>query len=213
MDKKEDLINRFKLGLIVLACAIPFLIVKDCHGQAQINMTYAQTQNTDFTQVISNTTDLTSYQAKDGTIFKVGDKLSFGKTSSNNNFACLYLGRYTIGNALLTGPPTQLNARYQKDEVIIDRIFVNHTKMSRKSPLYVIMFVLAPNSTGNKARTIMDYEKAVDLGEVINPRAPMSREQAIAKLKESKDLLDLGVITQVKYDSIKSTLTPIITQQ
>jgi len=38
----------------------------------------------------------------------------------------------------------------------------------------------------------------------------MSREDAIFKLKESKDLLDLEVITQEEYDKIKIELLPII---
>ena len=38
----------------------------------------------------------------------------------------------------------------------------------------------------------------------------MSRSEAIAKLKESKDLLDLGLLSQDEYDSIKTELTVII---
>lgn len=38
----------------------------------------------------------------------------------------------------------------------------------------------------------------------------ITREEAIAKLKESKDLLDLEMISQEEYDKIKTDLTPII---
>ena len=48
---------------------------------------------------------------------------------------------------------------------------------------------------------------------MINPNAVMTKEQAIEKLKQMKDLLDLGVISQAKYDSAKAALTPIITKQ
>ena len=37
-----------------------------------------------------------------------------------------------------------------------------------------------------------------------------SREEAIAKLKEAKDLLDLEMMSQEEYDKIKAELTPII---
>jgi len=40
--------------------------------------------------------------------------------------------------------------------------------------------------------------------------APLTREEAIAKLKESKDLLDLGLLTQPEYEKLKQELTPII---
>ena len=41
----------------------------------------------------------------------------------------------------------------------------------------------------------------------------MNRQEAIAKLKESKDLLDLGIINQQEYDKLKAELTPIITKK
>jgi hypothetical protein len=63
---------------------------------------------------------------------------------------------------------------------------------------------------GEKRRTIVDLELALSTGEVVNPNQKMTREQAIVKLKESKDLLDLGLLTQEEYDKIKSELTPII---
>lgn len=41
----------------------------------------------------------------------------------------------------------------------------------------------------------------------------MTKEEAIKKLKEAKDLLDLGMITQGKFDSLKVKLSPIILKQ
>jgi hypothetical protein len=38
----------------------------------------------------------------------------------------------------------------------------------------------------------------------------MNRNEAIAKLKESKDLLDVGMMQQEDYNKLKSELTPII---
>ena len=38
----------------------------------------------------------------------------------------------------------------------------------------------------------------------------LAREQAIIKLKEAKDLVDLGMMSQVEFDELKSKLTPII---
>jgi hypothetical protein len=38
----------------------------------------------------------------------------------------------------------------------------------------------------------------------------MTKEKAIAKLKELKELLELEVITQEDYDKEKAILTPII---
>jgi hypothetical protein len=38
----------------------------------------------------------------------------------------------------------------------------------------------------------------------------MTRDEAIAKLKEAKNLLDLEILSQEDYDKEKAILTPII---
>ena len=56
--------------------------------------------------------------------------------------------------------------------------------------------------------TIINLEGALEAGEVISGR--ISRKEAIAKLKEAKDLLDLDLMTLDEYNSLKAELTPII---
>jgi len=95
--------------------------------------------------------------------------------------------------------------------LIIEKISVSHTKLSKKSPLSIFLTVREPDlPTMVNKRTIGDLEHAILLGEIISPNAPMTRVEAIAKLKESKDLLELEIIAQEEYDKIKAELTPII---
>lgn len=47
-------------------------------------------------------------------------------------------------------------------------------------------------------------------GIIDNLNSAMTREEAIAKLKESKDLLDLGLINQEEYEVLKKEFSPII---
>ena len=54
----------------------------------------------------------------------------------------------------------------------------------------------------------ISIEGAIENGEI--ETSVLTREQAIAKLKESKDLLDLEVITQEEYNKIKEELIPLI---
>ena len=59
--------------------------------------------------------------------------------------------------------------------------------------------------TGDNKVAQKDYQEKIDencLG--------MTKEKAIAKIKELKQLLDLEVITQKDYDKEKAILTPII---
>lgn len=58
--------------------------------------------------------------------------------------------------------------------------------------------------------SVTDYEKSVLAGEIKSLNAPLTRDEAIAKLKESKDLLDLGIIELEEYEKLKKELTPII---
>ena len=55
-----------------------------------------------------------------------------------------------------------------------------------------------------------EINEALAKGEIINPNRAMNRTEAIAKLKESKDLLELDMMTAEEYESIKKELTPII---
>ena len=58
--------------------------------------------------------------------------------------------------------------------------------------------------------TVIDVSKALNLGEIINPVAAMTSDQALDALKKAKDKLDLGLISQQEYDSIKSELSKLI---
>ena len=52
------------------------------------------------------------------------------------------------------------------------------------------------------------YEQAVAVGEVITN--VMSSDDALAELKKQKDKLDLEIISQAEYDSIKAVLIKYI---
>ena len=54
-----------------------------------------------------------------------------------------------------------------------------------------------------------DVVEAINSRELINPKI-LTKEEAIAKLKEGKELLELGVLTQQEYDQLKLKLTPFI---
>jgi hypothetical protein len=61
---------------------------------------------------------------------------------------------------------------------------------------------------GSPYLTASDY--SLTRGEIINPNAPMTREEAIDKLKEAKDLFELDMMTKEEYDAIRIEVTPII---
>lgn len=60
--------------------------------------------------------------------------------------------------------------------------------------------------------TIGDYELGIQSGEIIDERN-ITREIAIQKLKEAKELLDLGIYTPSQYEAEKKKYTPYIINQ
>ncbi len=184
------------------------LITNNLFGQS---LNYEQSQDIAITANFSNGDTLTSYVLKDGSEIKVGSKLKFGKPiNENKKFMRLYFGEFSLGKALLISPE-QLGDVYIGEDVIVTSIKVQHSKLTKKSPLQIMLYVQNPSApTLARNRTIFDLEMAIDTKEVLNPNAAMTKEQAIAKLKESKDLLDLGMMTQIEFEQLKEKLTPII---
>jgi hypothetical protein len=59
-------------------------------------------------------------------------------------------------------------------------------------------------------RYVSASQESFENGEAINPNKPLNRAEAIAKLKEAKDLLDLNLMSQEEYEALRNELTPII---
>ena len=95
--------------------------------------------------------------------------------------------------------------------VVLEKITASHTRLTRKSPLIVSSKSRIPNTPLNSGViTINDLERAIETGELVSGNAPMSREEAIKLLKETKTLLELGLIDEKEYEKKKIELTPII---
>jgi hypothetical protein len=184
------------------------LFANVCHGQT---LTYEQTQDITVTSNYSNGDTLSVYTMKDGSEIKVGSELKFGYPLNNNKyFLTLWLGEISLGKALFV-PPQNLSDAYIGEKVIVKKIKVQHTKYSKKSPLVITLVVQNPSAPAiSRNSTISNLEMAMETKEVINLNAAMTREQAISKLKEAKDLVDLGMMSQAEFDDLKNKLTPII---
>ena len=173
-------------------------------------LTFEQTQDVNLTNKYSNGDLIEKYIMKDGSEITVGSPIKFGTPLAGKTFQYCYYGEYNLAKGLL-GTPTPLQVGYSGEEVVVTAVKVSHTKMSKNSPLSVWLYVENPKLGGAiNNRTIFDLEKAIELKEVMNPNAAMTRDEAIAKLKEAKDLLDLGMMSQADYDAMKENLTPII---
>jgi len=140
--------------------------------------------------------DFTSYVAKDGSVYKIGDKIKIGTPSSNKTFAFI-----TYGDGFLI-PITQLEANKSGTETEIKSFLVGGTKRSG-----FIAFVRSKGITGLANYTIQ-LENAIETGEVKS--FGMTSDEALSALKKAKDKLELGFITQAEYDSLKVAYKPFI---
>ena len=143
----------------------------------------------------------TSYKSRDGFIFKIGDKIKFGEGSSYLKFAFVSWG----------------------DGLIINYRPIDGTKAGTESELLSFMvegsrltgFHVTAKSkgTGDHIKYTISLENAIQTREVLSGeiKAPeMTSDAALMEMQRSKSKLDLGLITQAKYDSLKNELIKYI---
>jgi hypothetical protein len=208
--------------IVILVLCLPLFTL----AQKEI-LTYNQTNDIKFVKQYKNNTSIDSYITKDGLRIRVGDTLTIGnavikrkKYMFNDVFSHIVAGK-TKGTTNKESKPLPHN--YSGSKVIVKSLFVTHEKFTgyklwpnrKEMPLYVSVFVKDSRKGFSKMlsysrKTILDIEKALSSGEIINPKAPLSKEEAIRKLKESKALMELDFLSKEEYEKLKEKLTPII---
>jgi hypothetical protein len=138
-----------------------------------------------------------SYVSKDGTIYKVGDKVKIGTPVPGYTFGYIWVGDGIIF------PEEQLGPSGSNTEVEIKRIIIGGSKKSGFKALF--------RTTGMPGM-IRDYiiivEKALTSGEI--KHQGLTRIEALTELGNAKEKLDSGLISQHQYDSIKVVMTEYI---
>ncbi len=196
---------------------------------------YSQTQDINYAKNIKNNTTVKSYETKDKHLIKVGDTITIGTAynKKGRNILGDLFSNIATGNIKgTTKEPDYLPHSYNGQKVIIESIYVMHEKYNgynplynrKEMPLYVLVYAKRPKvqnvniknistALSHKRITIVDIEKAFNLGEVINPVQKINREEAIKKLKEAKDLYELDLMSKSEYEKLRLELTPIITNK
>lgn len=139
---------------------------------------------------------ITEYTASNGQVFKVGETITFGTPMNENNTYAHIYGLDALGTASV------FNIR--------SKGFVSEIIKFRKGGtkrMGLEIFAVSKTELGLD-RAYTSIEKALAEGEIVS--TVMTRKQAIDKLKEAKDLYDLGLMEENDYNSLKEELTPII---
>lgn len=137
--------------------------------------------------------EFTSYVGSDGGIYKIGARIKIGVPSSNKTFAYI-----TEGDGFLL-PITNLTASASGQETEIKKIFV----VGNKRAGYSVSF-RTKGVTGLSNYSVQ-FENALSTGEIKG--FGKTSDDALAELKKAKDKLDLGLITQEQFETLKSELS------
>lgn len=189
---------------------------------SQDTLLYEKTQKIEEAKKFKNGQKFKVYVLKDSSILKVGDTLIIGKISGSTSTTSNDLGKnltQKVYTSAISGTFSD-NVRYgihflpegwEGKMFVIQEISVRHEALSKKSK--VDTYALAKTIGNNKDLYTLMIDYGINNGEIINPKGKMTKAQALVKLKEAKELLDLDLIKQSQYDSLKKELSPIIMKQ
>jgi len=189
---------------------------------AQINDTLfiSKLNNITWTKSYKNYTKFKFVKFVDGSVLQVGDKMKLGRpssinqtsqqstdifmptTKSVNDFSYIILGK--MENLTLSGI-TYLPETFKGKEIEITQIKL--VKTGKIKPKISVNLVFKNSGTDI---TVLNVESALQYDELINPKAIMTSDQALAELQKAKTKLDLGIITKEQYEAIKKELVKII---
>ena len=200
------------------------------------SMSFEQSQDIDFFINVKNNTKLGEYITASGNSVKLGDtliignptsssatsstygggnKIAYGRTKTrfNKEFEFIQLGRPAGFGVVMSGQDTPMAGINLSKEVVLVKEMKTYHKGSKKKPLNVQIVLGEINGRAfgiNKYLSVMNTELAIESGEIFLKNRKMTRDEAIAKLKEAKELLDLEMMSQEDYDALRKELSPII---
>lgn len=149
---------------------------------------------------------------KDGSKLYVGDTISLGSSASkiSNTYETIFIGKMTIGGAIMGVPPVAASTAFnERTTYVLQKIRI-YRSLGYISAKFELLDV---NARGLAVKYLTASDLSIKNGEMLNPNAPLTREQAIAKLKEAQDLMGLGMMSKEEFEALKAELTPIIMNQ
>ena len=155
-----------------------------------------------------------TYSLGYGTKLRTG--LSDSRTTSKKTYEFIQMGRPAgFGNIITSlAGEDQIKAsiNLKNTKTIVKEIRAYH-RGSKKKPLYVVVILGEINGRAfgiNKYLSVMDAELAIETSEILLKNRKMTREEAILKLKEAKELVEIEMMTKKEFENLKTKLRPII---
>lgn len=186
-------------------------------AQSADTLFMAKLSDMNWTKPFSGSTQFRYIRFEDGSVLGIGDKMRFGSPSGGNQtstettglftatesrtntFSYIMMGR--MGMAAIGGIEYMPEA-YKGREMPIENIKIMRSRRKDTPSVARVIF-----QNPGLDISVLDVKFAMQFGELINPKATMTSDQALAELKKVKDKFDLGLISQKKYDSLKVVLS------
>jgi LysM repeat protein len=142
--------------------------------------------------------------------------VSNSRSTSTKTYEFIQMGRPAGFGSILSAmngeAQTMASNSLKNTKAIVKEIKAYH-RGSKKKPLYLIMVLGEMNGKAfgiNKYLSVMDTELAIESNEILLKNRKMTREEAISKLKEAKELMDIEMMSKEEFENLKKELGPII---
>ena len=141
------------------------------------------------------------------------------RSTSKKTYEFVKLGRpagFTSVIATMNGDAQFMADNSLKNTKVIVQEIKTYHRGSKKKPLYVVMVLGEINGRAfgiNKYLSVMDTELAIESGEILLKNMKMTREEAIEKLKEAKELMEIDMMSKDEFEELKKELAPLITNK
>ena len=149
---------------------------------------------------------------EDGSVIIIGDELKLGPSANkiSNNYESILVGtiNFQTTSALAGAPPPLASTDFKDNTYTVSKI--KCTRFQGQVSFQLELTNSKSTASMKISKTLTASNLSINNGELINPNAPMTSEEALAELKRSKDKLDLGLISQAEFDEVKSKLAPLI---
>lgn len=146
---------------------------------------------------------ITQYSASNGVVIKLGDKFKINRPEGGAKTFVSIQNKPTIMDSFaMNNFNATVNTSMSNTEITIKTLAISGT---RKTGFKTIAEL---STCGTCNNLIVDIELAIETKEIRTNG--ITKEDAISKLKEQKELLDLGMITKEDYEKTKQELTPFI---
>ncbi|MEJ2881477.1 hypothetical protein [Pedobacter sp. GR22-6] len=141
------------------------------------------------------------------------------RSTSKKTYEFIQMGRPAgFGSIMsaMSGDAQNMAANSLKNTTVVVNEIKTYHRGSKNKPLYVVMVLGEINGKAfgiNKFLSVMDTELAIESSEILLKNRKMTRDEAIAKLKEAKELTEIDMMSKEDFEKLKKELAPIITSK